>query len=65
MRDEDTATIAHRSRAAAHPGSPIGGNEEIIKSTKFHPSIEKRLIDRPARPGTRYALIPRRKSVRA
>src|SRR5437762_705258 len=32
------------------PSAPVKSLEEIIKSTKFHPSIEKRLIDRQAEP---------------
>src|SRR5882724_9219878 len=32
------------------PNAPVKSLEEIIKSTKFHPSIEKRLIDRQAEP---------------
>jgi amidase len=32
------------------PTAPVKSLEEIIKSTKFHPSIEKRLIDRQAEP---------------
>ena len=32
------------------PAAPVKTLEEIIKSTKFHPSIEKRLIDRQAEP---------------
>ena len=32
------------------PSAPVKSLEDIIKSTKFHPSIEKRLIDRQAEP---------------
>src|SRR6184192_153828 len=32
------------------PAAPVKTLEEIIKSTKFHPSIEKRLLDRQAEP---------------
>jgi Asp-tRNA(Asn)/Glu-tRNA(Gln) amidotransferase A subunit family amidase len=32
------------------PAAPVKNLEEIIKSTKFHPSIEKRLLDRQAEP---------------
>jgi amidase len=32
------------------PTAPVKNLEEIIKSSKFHPSIEKRLIDRQAEP---------------
>src|SRR5688572_5820765 len=32
------------------PAAPVKNLEEIIKSAKFHPSIEKRLIDRQAEP---------------
>jgi len=32
------------------PAAPVKNLEEIIKSAKFHPSIEKRLLDRQAEP---------------
>jgi amidase len=32
------------------PAAPVKTLEEIIKSTKFHPSIEKRLLERQAEP---------------
>ncbi len=32
------------------PTAPVKSLEDIIKSTKFHPSIEKRLLDRQAEP---------------
>jgi Asp-tRNA(Asn)/Glu-tRNA(Gln) amidotransferase A subunit family amidase len=32
------------------PAAPVKSLEDIIKSTKFHPSIEKRLLDRQSEP---------------